>query len=65
MEDETQQSIKDQQSVEGQLHIPSQPPAENLPRGAMVIPVLEREDEPSSDNADTEEEEAIVAMMPC
>ena len=64
MDDETQQSVKGQQSVEGQPHIPSQQAAENLPRGAMVIPVPTEEDEPSNDDVDTEEEEAIVAMMP-
>ena len=35
------------------------------PRDAMVIPVPKGEYEPSSDNEDIEQEEAIVAMMPC
>ena len=64
MDAETQ-VCKDQQSVEGQLHLPSQPAAENLSRGAMVIPMPNGEDEPSSDHADTGEEEAIIDLMPC
>ena len=62
VDDETQQSIKGQQSVGGQLHILSQPAADNLPRGTMVIPVPGGENELSSDDVDTEEEEATVAM---
>ena len=64
MEDETQKPIKGQQSVEAQPHLPSHPAAENLPRDSMMIPVPKGEDDPSSDDMDTEEKETIVAMMP-
>ena len=64
MNDETQHSFKGQQSVEDSTYIPSQPAVENLPRGAIVIPVSKGKDKPSSDDVDTEEDEAIFAMIP-